>query len=153
MKTAILAIVICCAAVPASAQTQNDKCFFLCAPTFKVEPTITWENLIKRPQTATIDDDGKTLVEELERERVFETVFALDIPTTVPRVSFTFETIVKPFVKGASPELETELNLHWLPSDDTGGWVGSHFDIVDKYSPGARPDMLDLYTHKLNFEL
>jgi hypothetical protein len=60
---------------------------------------------------------------------------------------------VKPFVKGTSPELETELNLHWLRSEDTGGWVSSHFDIIDKYSPGGRPHNADRYTHKLNFEL
>jgi hypothetical protein len=27
------------------------------------------------------------------------------------------------------------------------------FDIIDKYSPGARPNTIDLYTHKLNLEL
>jgi len=78
---------------------------------------------------------------------------ALDVPTTIPRTSFTFEIIVKPFVKGGSPDLETEWNLHWLRPEDTNGWVGSHFDIVDKYSPGERPGTLDGYTHKLNFEL
>ena len=78
---------------------------------------------------------------------------AADIPTTIPGVSFTFETIVKPLVNGTSPELETELNLHWLRSDATKGWVGSHFDIIDKYSPGARPGTIDRYTHKLNLEL
>jgi hypothetical protein len=31
--------------------------------------------------------------------------------------------------------------------------VSSHFDIIDKYSRGARPGKLDVYTHKLNLEL
>jgi hypothetical protein len=152
VKIAILVFVVCCSILPAAAQDQKDKCFVLCAPTMKVEPTFTWENLIA-PRVAETDSDGNTLIKSLERERVFETVIAADVPTTVPRVSLVFETILKPTVKGSSPELETELNFHWLKSERTKGWVGSHFDVVDKYSPGARPNTIDGYTHKLNFEL
>ena len=102
-----------------------------------------------------------------------ETVLALEIPTEIPRVGFTFETIFIPFASGSenpftgmtaqeigrdsirdnSPEVEIELNLEWLRSEDTGGWVGSHFDIVDKISPAERPQDAGAYTHKLNFEL
>jgi hypothetical protein len=153
MKFVIIAIVVCCTVLPAAAQDQPPRCWVLCEPALKVEPTFTWENLHKRPRVAETDSEGTTTVQQAERERVFETVIAVDIPTTIPRVGFTFETIVKPLVKGTSPELETELNLHWLRSEDTNGWVGSHFDIIDKYSPGARPGTLDRYTHKLNLEL
>jgi hypothetical protein len=153
MKTGVVAILALCFAMPALAQDQQPKCFFLCEPKLKVEPTFTWENWAKAPRIAETDSLGNTAIMKTEAENVFETVIAVDIPTTVPRVSFTFETIVKPFIKGTSPELETELNLHWLKSENTGGWVGSHFDIVDKYSPGALPHNLDRYTHKLNFEL
>jgi hypothetical protein len=153
MKIAVTAILALCVAAPAIAQDQQPKCFFLCAPKFKVEPTFTWENWVKAPRIAETDSQGNTTVKKVEAENVFETVMAVDIPTTVPRVSFSFETIFKPFVEGNSPDLETELNLHWLKSENTGGWVGSHFDIVDKYSRGALPHNLDRYTHKLNFEL
>jgi hypothetical protein len=156
MKVAVsaaVAILICCVFLPSTAHAQTDKCFFLCPPELKIEPTFTWENVIRRPRIAETDEQGNTVVRKAERERVFETVIALDVPTTVPRLGFTFETIVKPFVKGNSPDLELELNLHWLRSEDTKGWVGSHFDIIDKYSPGARPGTLDRYTHKLNLEL
>jgi hypothetical protein len=50
-------------------------------------------------------------------------------------------------------EVETELNLDLLDSDQTGGWLSSHFDIIDKFSPGERPNDASAYTHKLNFEL
>jgi hypothetical protein len=153
VKIAIIIFVVCWTVVPAAAQQQADKCFVLCRPELKVEPTFSWENLSRKTRIAETDSEGNTIIRTLERERVFETVIGLDIPSTIPRVSFTFETIVKPLVKGNSPELETEVNLHWLPSEVTNGWVGSHFDIVDKYSPGGRPDTTDLYTHKLNFEL
>ena len=49
--------------------------------------------------------------------------------------------------------MEIELNLEWLRPEDTKGWVGSHFDIVDKISPAQRPRDRSAYTHKLNFEL
>jgi hypothetical protein len=152
VKTPFLGILLWCAFAPTAAQAQ-DKCFVLCAPDLKIEPTFTWENLFKAPRIAETDAQGNTVVRRAAKENVFETVIALGIPTTIPRVSFTFETIVKPFQKGSSPELETELNLHWLRSEDTKGWVSSHFDIIDKYSPGGRPHNADRYSHKLNFEL
>ena len=40
-----------------------------------------------------------------------------------------------------------------LRPEDTNGWVGSHFDLVDKISPAERPRDTSAYTHKLNFEL
>lgn len=149
----VVVMVLWCALVPMPAQGQSQNCFVLCRPDLKIEPTFTWENLLRPPRIAETDDQGNTVIKRLPRERVFETVIALGVPTTIPRVGFTFEAIVKPFVKGNSPELETELNLHWLRSEDTKGWVESHFDIIDKYSPGARPDRAGLYTHKLNLEL
>jgi len=145
--------VLLCALVPVTAQAQNQTCFVLCSPTLKLEPTFTWENLLKGPRVAETDERGNTAVSKNERERIFETIIALDIPTTIPRVGFTFETGIRPLLKGVSPELETELNIYWLRSDDTRGWVSSHFDVVDKYSPGGRPHNFDRFTHKLNFEL
>jgi hypothetical protein len=35
----------------------------------------------------------------------------------------------------------------------TGGWVTSHFDVIDTFSPAERPESDSSYTHKLNFEL
>lgn len=148
-----IAVLLLWVLTPRSAEAQGPKCFVLCEPDVKVEPTFSWENLFKAPRIAETDDQGNTVIQRAPRERVFETVIAVGVPTTIPRTSFTFEVIVKPFVKGASPELETEWNLHWLRSEDTGGWVSSHFDIIDKYSPGGRPHNTDRYTHKLNLEL
>ena len=149
----VTVMVLWCALVPMPAQGQSRKCFVLCKPGLKIEPTFSWENLFRPPRIAETDDQGNTVVKRAPRERVFETVIALGIPTTVPRIGFTFETIVKPFVKGNSPGLETELNFYWLRSEDTKGWIESHFDIIDKYSRGERPNNLDGYTHKLNLEL
>ena len=89
----------------------------LCEPTLLVEPTITWE------KDAT----------------VFETIFALDLSTPIPRVGVTLEAITKPFSDDNDVELESELKLYWLESGQTGGWLSSHFDIVDKFS-GAEAD-------------
>lgn len=116
-------------AAPALAQTST--CTFLCQPTLLVEPTIT-----------------------LERDAtVFETIFALDLSTPVPRVGVTLEAITKPFSDENDVELESELKLYWLESDHTSGWLSSHFDIVDKFSRAAGRTDTRAYTHKLNFEL
>ena len=82
---------------------------------------------------------------------------AVDIPTELPRVGFTVETIgfliFLPLEDDNEVEFEFELNLSWLEAEQTGGWVSSHFDIVDKFSPSKRPSDTSAYTHKLDFEL
>ena len=172
-RAAIVLALGCCLLPPSLTAQNNDGCFFLCRPELKIEPTFTVENLFSRHRVAEFEGDEQVGVTRAEREVVFETILALDIPTEIPRVGFTFETIFIPFAVGSenpftgmtaqeigrdsirdnSPEVEIELNLEWLRSEDTGGWVGSHFDIVDKISPAERPPDAGAYTHKLNFEL
>jgi len=124
---AVLGVVFA-AGVPASAQ---EPCRVLCGPTLLVEPTVTFE----------------------EDATVFETIVALDLDTAIPRVGVTFEAITKPFQDENDVELESELKLYWLESAQTGGWLSSHFDVVDKFSPAERSTDTRAYTHKLNFEL
>ena len=161
-------------APPALAQDDDEpRCRVLCAPDFKVEPTVTFENLVNRARVETLDDDGAVSVGRQERESVFELILALGIPTQIPRVGFTLETILvpggetdrHPFTGATSGQLggaairdngiefELELNLDWLTGEQTGGWIESHFDVVDKFSPAERPTDTSVYTHKLNFEL
>ena len=103
---------------------------------------------------------------------MFELIFALDVPTTIPRVGLTLEAIFIPFggtsvhpftgataaeaggdeIRDNGIEIETELNIDLFGTEQTGGWVSSHFDIVDKFSPGETPRAGSVYTHKLNFE-
>ena len=129
VRPLILATVLLACSVPASAQPT--RCRFLCEPVFLIEPTITFE------KDAT----------------VFETIFALDLSTPVPRVGVTLEAITKPFSDENDVELESELKFYWLESDQTGGWLSSHIDIVDKFSGAERPSDSRAYTHKLNLEL
>ncbi|HYN09799.1 MAG TPA: hypothetical protein VES67_20620 [Vicinamibacterales bacterium] len=97
----------------------------------------------------------------------------MDVPTKLPRLGFTVEAIWTPFGGTASNpftgrqaanlgvtqirdnpvELEFEINLGVIEEHQTGGWLGAHFDIVDKFSPAERPGDRGVYTHKLNFEL
>jgi hypothetical protein len=129
MRTHLLTLSLLMSAAPAFA--QGPSCKFLCEPTFLVEPTITFE----------------------EDATVFETIFALDLSTPMPRVGVTFEAITKPFSDENDVELESELKLYWLEADDTAGWVSSHFDLVDKFSGAERSTDSRAYTHKLNLEL
>jgi hypothetical protein len=154
--------------LPALASAQNTpRCSFLCAPELKIEPTWTIENLGARPK---VEIDGQE--ERAARESVFELIFALDVPTTIPRVGLTLEAIFIPFggtsihpftgataaeagrdeIRDNGIEIEAELNIDLFGTGQTGGWVSSHFDIVDKFSPGATPRAGSVYTHKLNFE-
>jgi hypothetical protein len=157
-----------CLGAPAAAAAQEAECRIFCAPDLKIEPTVTFENLGTR---ARVEVGGVT--ERTERETIFELIFAVGIPTQIPRVGFTLEAIFAPF-KGTSEhpftgetaqqvgrdeirdnlvEIESELNIGLFDEDQTGGWLSSHFDIVDKFSPGELPGDESVYTHKLNFEL
>ncbi len=133
---------------PAAALAQTEpRCVVLCAPELKVEPTWTVENLFSPPR---IESSG--VVERAARELVFELIFAVDIPTTIPRIGTTFEASFAPFADDNDVELEVELNIDLFGTEQTGGWVSSHFDIVDKFSPAETPDATRAYTHKLDFE-
>lgn len=128
-RCAVSFLMVLPAAAPAMAQAPT--CKFLCQPALLVEPTVTWE------KDAT----------------VFETIFALDLSTPIPRVGVTLEAITKPFSDDNDVELESELKLYWLVSDQTRGWLSSHFDVVDKFSGAERSSDTRAYTHKLNLEL
>lgn len=145
---AILGLLIV-SALPSPAVAQDPPCRFICEVAWKVEPTITIENLAGRHRVLT--PDGMT--ERVERERVFELVMAVDLSTKVSWLGFTAEAITPPFADDNAVELEFESNFHWLTESMTRGWVTSHFDVVDKLSPAERPDEGRAYTHKLDFEL
>ena len=98
-------------------------------------------------------------VESVGVESAFELVLALDVPTTIPRVGFTFEAIFSPFgstsvhpftgvpaadlgrdsIRDNGVEIETEIQLQLFEAEQTGGWISSHFDVVDQFSPGETP--------------
>jgi hypothetical protein len=132
--------------LPAFAQSEP-RCVFLCRPEFKVEPTWTVENLRGAPR---IEINGE--IERASRDTLFELIFALDVPTSIPRLGMTFEASFTPFRDDNEVELETELNVHLFDTEQTKGWVSSHFDVVDQFSPAERPGADRAYTHKLDFE-
>jgi len=154
---------------PATAQ-EGERCRFLCAPELKVEPTFTVPNLFSPPRIRTLDTGDE---ERASREVEFEIILAVDIPTSLPRLGFTVEAIWTPFsgtstnpftgatadrlgieeIRDNPVELEFETNFKLLTAEQTGGWVESHVDVVDKFSPAERPRDRSAYTHKLNFEL
>lgn len=175
-RTGIVLAALCAVALAAPARAsaqQQERCRVLCMPELKIEPTITVENVFSRPVIETLDEHGR-VVESTRagRERVFEIIFALDVPTEIPRIGLTLEAIFVPFgetsenpftgvpasaVPGGSirdngVEIESELNIELFDTDQTGGWISSHFDIVDKFSPAEEPRAKSVYTHKLNFE-
>jgi hypothetical protein len=166
---AILFVV--CGSRPLLAQ-QEEPCRILCAPALKIEPTFTVENLFRAPLVETIEDGVVVGSAREKRETVFELIFALDVPTVIPRLGLTLEAIFKPFgatdvnpFTGASAdaigrsairdngiEIEAELNIHLLTGKETGGWVSSHVDVVDQFSPAHQPTAGSVFTHKLDFE-
>jgi hypothetical protein len=142
------AVVLLAVALPARAQ-PTAPCRVLCAPEFKVEPTITFTTVFNSPRI--VVDEGPPLRDRRTTE--FELILSVGLPTRLPWLDFTVEAIVLPFEADSTPELEFEANVVWLPAQRTRGWLSSHFDVVDKFSPAERPSDRRAYTHKLNLEL
>jgi hypothetical protein len=173
-SAAAIGTVMCVAGLlaPATAAAQSTSCRILCAPALKIEPTITTENLFRAPTIQTLEDGRIVESTRASRDTVFEVIFALEVPTQIPRIGLTLEAIFVPFgtteenpftgvsasalpgrsIRDNGVEIESELNIGLFDTDQTGGWVSSHFDIVDKFSPAAEPRAKSIYTHKLNFE-
>jgi hypothetical protein len=145
---AVACLALALGSSPAWAQNQT-PCRVLCTPEFSVEPTITFTTLFNSPRV--ILDDGASTRDQ--RETDFELILSLGLPTRVSWLDFTVEAIFLPFDADSTPELEFETNFVWLPARRTRGWLSSHFDVVDKFSPAERPSDRRAYTHKLNFEL
>ena len=168
----LVIVVVLASPVLTQEQEDDDSCFFLCAPEVKIEPTFTFEPIFSLPTVGELDVGTIMTPRRVETETVFELVLAVGIPTEIPRVDFTVETIfipsgtseTNPFTgvtavqrgrssfRGNEIEFELELNLGLVESEQTGGWIESHFDIVDKISAAKRPEDTSSYTHKLNFE-
>jgi hypothetical protein len=148
VKGVVVMLVLLLSAVQARAQ-EPVRCRVLCAPEFKVEPTITFTNVFGSPQI--LQEDGAVTREPRDTE--FEVILSLGLPTRVSWLEFTVEAIFLPFDRESTPELEFETNFVWLPAERTRGWLSSHFDVVNKFSPAERPSDRRAYTHKLNLEL
>ena len=169
----MVAAVLCglLAASPVQAQ-GNRGCTFLCPPELKIEPTFTVENLFRRPRIERLEDGRVVESGRAERETAFELIVALDVPTEIPRVGLTLEAIFVPLggtaehlftdtsasevgrseIRENRVEVELELNIDLFDTEQTGGLVSSHVDIVDKFSPAEEPGAGSVFTHKLNFE-
>ena len=148
MRIVVVMIVLLLAAVHARAQ-EPAPCRALCTPEFNIEPTMTFTNVFGSPR---IFREADAATRE-PRETEFEVILSLGLPTRVRWLEFTVEAIFLPFDRESTPELEFETNFVWLPSARTKGWLSSHFDVVDKFSPAERPSDRRAYTHKLNLEL
>jgi hypothetical protein len=144
----VVMLVLLLTAAHARAQ-EPTPCRVLCAPEFKVEPTVTFTNVFGSPQI--LQEDGAVTREPRDTE--FEVILSLGLPTRVSWLEFTVEAIFLPFDRESTPELEFETNFVWLPAERTRGWLSSHIDVVDKFSPAERPTDGRAYTHKLNLEL
>jgi hypothetical protein len=134
--------------LPVGVAAQEKPCRFICELEWKVEPTFTIEQLANRHRVVT--SEGVT--ERINRERVFETVLALDLVTRVPRLGFTIESIFAPASDDNEVELELETNVDLLTGPETAGWISSHVDVVAQLSPAERPEATRAYTPKLDFE-
>ena len=148
MRAVLLALLATVLGVPHASAQETPACRFLCTPESRLNPP-------SRSQTCSARrGSSRTASRPVRRERTeFELILSLGLPTRVSWLEFTVEAIVLPFDRESTPELEFETNFTWLPPARTGGWVSSHVDIVDKFSPSERPADSAAYTHKLNLEL
>ena len=61
-------------------ESTPPQCRFLCSPSLLFEPTMTIENFARSPRIT----EGNAPPEKELRETIFESIVALDVPTSVP---------------------------------------------------------------------
>jgi hypothetical protein len=149
VRVGVLVFVATALSAAEAAAQAPPPCPLLCAAEFKVEPTITFTNLFGSPRIA----DEQEAVTRESRDTDLEIILSFGLPTRASWLELTVEAIFLPFDRDSTPELELETNFVWLPARRTRGWISSHFDVVDKFSPAERPTDRRAYTHKLNLEL
>ena len=147
---------------------DEPRCVSSVRPELKIEPTWTIENLGGRRR---VEVDGE--VESVGVESVFELVLRagcahhdsaggvhvrghlrpvrLHLGASVHRRRRPL-TSAADSIRDNGVEIETEVNFDLFDTDQTGGWVSSHVDVVDQFSPGETPRAGSVYTHKLDFE-
>jgi hypothetical protein len=148
-RLAVVSVLVFIRLASAHAQQAEPSCRFICELEWKLEPTFTIENLANRHRVVTPEG----LTERVNREHVFETILAFDMKTKAPRFGFTAELSTAPFSDDNSAELELEANFYWLTESMSRGWLTSHVDVVNEFSPAERPTATSAYTNKLDFEL
>src|SRR5262245_66535068 len=92
MRALIVGMAVTVGAPSICLAQEADSCRVICELEWKVEPTFTIENLANRHRV--VIPEGVT--ERVNRERVFETVLALDFKTRLPRLGFSAEAIAAP---------------------------------------------------------
>jgi hypothetical protein len=146
----IAGLLVLLGACKASAQPEGEaSCTVLCSPTLELEPTLSIGNIVAAPLVQDVTSGER---QRLPVDPVIQATLALGIPTEVPWLAITLETIYSPFVTENDVEFEAELNLRLVDSGWTGGWVGAHADVIDQISPRARPGA-SVNTHKLDLEV
>ncbi|MFN2433387.1 MAG: hypothetical protein ABR599_11350 [Gemmatimonadota bacterium] len=166
---AILLLLLSLPAVPASAQDRD--CPFLCPPAFSISPSVFVTRAFDAPDVRLLP--GGPLA-ELEPRTDFILFLNLLIPTTLPRVNVSLqigwapyaEREANPFtgytaaeagqdgIDANEPAIDMGLNLNVLRmKEDTRGWLGLTFEVLDQFGPAQRPDDARTYEHNLDFEL
>ncbi len=74
----------------------EDDCFFICKPALTVFPSVVLQNLFIQPRIQSLADGQ---VQRLNMSAKFSTIFNLQIPTTIPRVSLVGRAIVVSFAE------------------------------------------------------
>lgn len=159
-------------ALPAAAEAQQEaRCRFVCAPEVTFEPAVTVVNVFAAPRVVELGTEGTADTVRLERDAVVEWAVVVAVPTAIPRIGLSLQALWTPFenrnrnlytgrtarqldeegVADNSVSLAAEINVTLLDREQTGGWIAAHLNLVDEFSPAARPEDDGLYTHKLGW--
>ncbi|MBA2565560.1 MAG: hypothetical protein H0V09_09090 [Gemmatimonadetes bacterium] len=157
------------AAAPASAQDQ--PCPFLCPPAFSVSPSVFVTRAFDTPEVRLLPAGGRG---ELEQQTEFILFLNLLVPTTVPRTNLSLQLGWAPYAERAAnpftgftaadlaeeqvdanePTLDLGVNVDLVRrKEDTQGWVGLTFEVLDQFGPAQQPGDARTYEHNLDFEL
>ncbi len=167
---ALAASVLAGSVLAPGAGAQQPDCPLLCPPEFSVSPSFFVTRAFDAPRVRLLPSAAAV---ELESQTDFILFLNLLIPTTVPRTNVSFQLgwapyagrSVNPFtgttparvgereIDANEPTLDMGLNFNLVRMQDTKGWAGLTFEVLDQYGPAQEPDDAGGYAHNLDLEL
>jgi hypothetical protein len=144
VRAAVLAFVFVLLATPQVFAQAPPVCHVLCTPKLKVEPTVTFTNLLGSPRI--VGEQGTTTRERRETE--FEVSISVGLPTRAPWLEFTVEAIFLPFDRESTPEMESRpTSSGCVQSKRAGGSALTSTSSTSSVPASGRPTAARTHTN------
>ncbi|WP_447987155.1 hypothetical protein [Nitrospira sp. Nam74] len=149
---------------------DRDDCRFICTPLLSVFPSVVLQELFVQPRVRSLITG---MEQTLNPTAHFGTIFNLQVPTTLPRVSLVGRVVIVSFadsdtnpftgytakdlgiqsIDENAPILEYGVGLDLLNKQETKQWLDLQLNILALFAPAFQPGDSRAYHHQFGPDL